>query len=54
MGAIHFLNAGILGREQKPVYIVEGEIDALSIIEAGGEAIALGTTTKKKALRFSF
>lgn len=49
VGTIHFLNAGILGREQKPVYIVEGEIDALSIIEAGGEAIALGTAKKTKA-----
>ena len=28
----------------KPIYIVEGELDALSIIEAGGEAIALGST----------
>lgn len=49
VGSIHFLNAFVLGKEQKPVYIVEGEIDALSIMEAGGEAIALGTTTKKKA-----
>lgn len=28
----------------------EGELDALSIIEVGGEAVALGTTTKSKAL----
>ncbi len=27
----------------RPVYIVEGEIDALSIVEAGGEAIGLGS-----------
>ena len=27
---------------QKPLFVVEGEIDALSIIEAGGNAIALG------------
>ena len=26
----------------KPIFVVEGEIDALSIIEAGGEAIGLG------------
>jgi len=29
----------------KPVIITEGEIDALSVITAGGEAIALGSTT---------
>lgn len=28
----------------KPVFIVEGEIDALSILEVGGEAAALGST----------
>lgn len=27
-----------------PVFIVEGELDALSIIEAGGEAVSLGST----------
>lgn len=35
---------------KKPVFIVEGELDALSIIEVGGEAVALGSTTKAKAL----
>ena len=30
-------------KSRKPVFIVEGEIDALSIIEAGGEALALGS-----------
>lgn len=29
-----------------PIFIVEGEIDALSIIEIGGEAIGLGSTSK--------
>lgn len=28
-----------------PIFIVEGEIDALSIIEAGGEAVGLGSTS---------
>lgn len=27
----------------KPIFVVEGEIDALSIIEVGGEAVALGS-----------
>lgn len=30
--------------KEEPVFIVEGELDALSIIEAGGEAAALGST----------
>ena len=29
----------------KPIFIVEGEIDALSIMEVGGEAVALGGVT---------
>ena len=37
-------NREALQTAQKPVYIVEGEIDALSIIEAGGEAVAIGST----------
>lgn len=34
----------------KPVFVVEGEIDALSVIQAGGEAVALGSTANYKAL----
>lgn len=30
--------------KESPVFIVEGELDALSIMEAGGEAAALGST----------
>ena len=33
-----------LWNASSPVFIVEGELDALSIIEAGGEAVALGST----------
>lgn len=29
----------------KPFYVVEGEIDALSIVELGGQALALGSTS---------
>lgn len=48
--------AGIFGSkalynsEGRPVFIVEGEIDALSIIEAGAEAAALGSTANKGKL----
>ncbi len=33
--------------DQKPVFITEGEIDALSIIEAGGLAMALGSAGRR-------
>ena len=36
-------NVGALAGSS-PVFIVEGEIDAFSIMEAGGEAVALGST----------
>jgi replicative DNA helicase len=29
----------------KPIWLVEGEIDAMSVIEAGGEAVAIGSTS---------
>ena len=35
-------NVKALTEATKPIFIVEGEIDALSVIEVGGEAIALG------------
>lgn len=34
----------------EPVFIVEGEIDALSIIEVGGQALSLGSTGNKRKL----
>ena len=41
-GTIQIFNKTALRTAQKPVFIVEGEIDALSIITVGGEAVALG------------
>ena len=38
-------NLKALEQAEKPVFVVEGEIDALSIIEAGGEAVAIETDT---------
>ena len=35
-------NKKVLGHSEKQIFVAEGEIDALSIIEVGGEAIALG------------
>lgn len=34
----------------KPIFIVEGEIDALSIMEVGGVAVGLGSTSNAKKL----
>lgn len=36
--------------EDKPIFIVEGEIDALSIYEAGGQAIGIGGTSNGNRL----
>ncbi len=44
-GKIHFLNFAALRKSGKPVFITEGEIDALSIIDVGGEAVALGSVS---------
>lgn len=50
VGYIQLFNKRALQEADKPIFVVEGELDALSIIEVGGVAIALGTTTKSKAL----
>lgn len=50
VGSIHIFNANALQNATKPIFIVEGELDALSIIDVGGEAVALGTTTKVQSL----
>ena len=36
-------NSKALSKASKPIFIAEGELDALSIIEVGGEAVALGS-----------
>lgn len=43
-GTTRAFNIKALEKSNKPIFIVEGELDALSIIEVGGEAIALGST----------
>lgn len=39
-----------LGQDAQPVFIVEGELDALSIVEVGGQAVGLGSTANYKKL----
>lgn len=43
-GAGWIFNFRALEEAKQPIVIVEGEIDALSIIDVGGEAVALGST----------
>lgn len=43
-------NIAVLKQAGQPVVVVEGEIDALSIMTAGGQAIALGSTAKFRQL----
>lgn len=43
-GNVNIFNISALWNADKPIFIVEGEIDALSIIDVGGEAVALGST----------
>lgn len=44
VGKLHIFNYSALYAAAQPIYVVEGEIDALSIIDVGGEAIGLGST----------
>ena len=49
VGSVHIFNAKALKKATKPIFIVEGEIDALSIMEVGGEAIGIGSVTMYKS-----
>lgn len=52
-GRVLYTKFSDVEHSKKPVWIVEGEIDALSIADAGGEVIALGSTQNvPKLLRF--
>ena len=43
VGNIHIFNLSGALKAGKPIFIVEGEIDAASIVEVGGSALALGS-----------
>lgn len=49
-GASLIFNSKALYDAEKPIFITEGELDALSIIEAGGQAVGLGSTSNYKQL----
>ena len=50
VGKVKIFNSSALQTADKPIFITEGEIDALSIMEVGGEAIALGSAANGRAL----
>ena len=50
VGKVRIFNSRALSAAQKPIVVVEGERDALSIIDVGGEAIGLGSTANRRAL----
>ena len=50
VGKIRIFNLEALNDSERPCFIVEGEIDALSIIEVGGAALALGSVSNADKL----
>ncbi len=50
VGSVQLFNKKALQEADQPIFIVEGELDALSIFEVGGEAVALGSAANKNAL----
>lgn len=44
-GDMHIFNENALKQISSPVFVVEGEFDALSVIDVGGKAIGLGSTS---------
>lgn len=50
VGASLLFNEEAIKEQQKPIFIVEGEIDALSIEEVGGVCIGLGGTSNTRKL----
>lgn len=45
VGKMELFNAAALNDAKQPVFIVEGAIDALSVIDQGGEAVGMGGTS---------
>ena len=47
VGRVHIFNLEALNDSSRPTFIVEGEIDAASICDVGGSALALGSVSYK-------
>lgn len=50
IGSSNLYHTRALNEARKPIFIVEGEIDALVIMSVGGEALALGSTANSMKL----
>ena len=50
VGGAELFNPAAIDESESPIFIVEGELDALSIIDVGGQAIALGSTANADKL----
>lgn len=48
VGRVHIFNLEALRDSSRPTFIVEGEIDAASIVDVGGSALALGSTAYRR------
>lgn len=48
VGKVRIFNVGALATATSPIFIVEGELDAMSFYEVGGEAIGLGSLSYTK------
>lgn len=51
-GTYELFNLKAIEIAEQPVFVVEGEFDALSVIEAGGVAVALGSSGSMKFLEY--
>ena len=51
-GQFELFNLKAITLAEQPVFVVEGEFDALSIIEAGGIAVALGSSSNLRFIEF--
>ena len=51
-GQFELFNLKAIPLAEQPVFVVEGEFDALSIIDAGGIAVALGSSSNLRFIEF--
>lgn len=50
VGKVRIFNTRAIKEASQPIFIVEGEIDAMSIVEVGGEALGLGSIGNARRL----
>lgn len=48
VGRVRIFNSGVIATATSPIFIVEGELDAMSFYEVGGEAIGLGSLSYRR------